>query len=231
MIRRIPSERRHYTDAGWLKTYWLFSFGDYYDPENTGHGTLHVFNDDIVSSQYGFPDHPHNNYEIITVILEGELTHHDSAGNRGVIKSGDVQRMSAGSGVLHSEFNYGKDPVHLYQIWIKPNKEDLSPSYEQRHFNFNEMNHLVKFVSPEGENGLLIHSDSSLYYGKYDQDRKLVYTTDSQRKIFIYLTEGSIRINNVNFTANDQARIEGESTLFIQTVKSSKFIVIDVPAL
>lgn len=229
MIRRIPSDNRHFTDAGWLKTYWLFSFSDYYDSKNISHGALRVFNDDIVEPQNGFPDHPHSNYEIITIIHNGELTHWDSAGNRGVIKSGDVQRMSAGAGVFHSEFNYGKEPVHLYQIWIRPQEEDLKPSYEQRHFNFDEKNHLVKLVSPDGKDCVLIHSDASIYYGFFAADQRFTFNTKSDRKVFIYLTEGEVWINNEQLKKNDQARIENESNLDIRTLAQSKFILIDVP--
>jgi redox-sensitive bicupin YhaK (pirin superfamily) len=230
MIKRIPAESRHFTDAGWLKTYWLFSFSDYYDPENIAHGTLRVFNDDNVESQSGFPDHPHRNYEIVTIVLEGELTHWDSSGNRGVIKSGDVQRMSAGSGVYHSEMNIGENPVHLYQIWVEPNEENVLPSYEQKHFNLDEKNHLMKLVSSDGKDCIKINSDSSFYFGTFESDRQIRYESNPKRKVFIYIRQGEMRINNELFKSNDQARIENQSIIVIQTIKESGFVLIDVPA-
>lgn len=229
MIHRIPREKRHFRDAGWLQTYWLFSFSDYYDPENIRHGALRVFNDDVVEAGKGFPEHPHANYEIITIILDGALTHWDSGGHRGEIKAGDVQRMSAGSGVYHSEFNLGKGPVHLYQIWIKPSIEDLTPSYDQRHFDLTEKNKLIKLVSPQGSDSLLIHNDVTLYYGLFDADQKLQYATDTSRNIFMYLKEGEVFVNNLLFSKNDQARIERESLLQINIDKGAEFVVIDVP--
>lgn len=229
MIRRIAAENRHFTNEEWLKTYWLFSFSDYFDPKNLNHGTLRVFNDDTVMPKSGFPDHPHSNFEIITIVLEGELTHRDSAGNSGTIKSGDVQRMSAGSGIVHSEFNLGDVPVHLYQIWIEPDEDYLKPSYEQRHFNFDEKNQLIKLVSPEGKDSLSIHSNSTLYRGFFEPDQQFTYLTDTKRRIFIYLTDGKIMINNEPLSRNDQARIEGESSLNVETFAHSDFILIDTP--
>jgi redox-sensitive bicupin YhaK (pirin superfamily) len=229
MIRRIPAESRHFTDVGWLKTYWLFSFSDYYDPTNVSHGALRVFNDDTVLPQGGFPDHPHISYQIVTIVLQGELTHWDDAGNRGIIKAGDVQRMSAGSGIFHSEFNYGIEPVHLYQIWIAPEFEDVNPSYEQRHFNFKEKNKLTLLVAYKGNGCLSMNSDSSIYYGTFEQDQEISYTPNLGRKLFIYLTSGEITINNEHFKKNDQARIEGEMNLQIHSVTDTEFVLIDIP--
>jgi quercetin 2,3-dioxygenase len=229
MIRRIPAENRHFTNDEWLKTYWLFSFSDYYDPKNLSHGALRVFNDDTVMPKSGFPNHPHSNFEIITIVLEGELTHRDSAGHRGTIKSGDVQRMSAGTGIVHSELNLANTPVHLYQIWIQPDEEDLEPSYDQRYFNFDEKNRLVKLVSPDGKGCLSIHSNSTLYRGSFEPDQQFTYSTDTERKIFIYPTDGEIRINNELIRRNDQARIEGENSLLIETLSKTNFVLIDTP--
>ncbi|OQW95695.1 MAG: hypothetical protein BWK77_07025 [Verrucomicrobia bacterium A1] len=118
MTQVIRAAQRHFSDFGWLKTFWLFSFSDYYDPENVQFGTLRVFNDDVVAPGTGFPAHPHQEMEIITVVLEGEMTHEDSMGNQAVIRAGDVQRMSAGTGLTHSEFNLADKPVHFYQVWV-----------------------------------------------------------------------------------------------------------------
>jgi quercetin 2,3-dioxygenase len=229
MIRHIPAESRHFTNAGWLKTYWLFSFSDYYDPKNVSHGALRVFNDDTVAPQGGFPDHPHISYQIVTIVLKGELTHWDDAGNRGVIKSGDVQRMSAGPGIFHSEFNYGNDPVHLYQIWIAPEFEDVNTSYDQRHFSLDVKNQLTLLVSPIGNGSLSMNCDGFIYYGSFEKDQKILYTPDLERKLFIYLSSGEILINNEHFKKNDQARIEGEMDLQMRSLTDTEFVLIDVP--
>jgi quercetin 2,3-dioxygenase len=136
MIERIAAAHRHFRDFGWLKTHWLFSFDDYNDPENINFSSLRVFNDDIIAPHSGFPLHGHKEMEIITVMLSGELTHEDSLGNRATIRAGDIQRMTAGRGIRHSEFNHGDIPVHLYQLWIEPRERGLRPSFQE--FNFAE---------------------------------------------------------------------------------------------
>ena len=125
MIKTIRADERHFSDYGWLKTYWLFSFDTYHDPANLNHGALRVFNDDVVKPGTGFPTHSHREMEIITTVLSGEVTHEDSLGNRAVIRPGDVQRMTAGTGIAHSEYNRGSGPVHFYQIWIFPDERGL----------------------------------------------------------------------------------------------------------
>ena len=138
MIEIIKADRRHFSDFGWLKTYWLFSFSGYFDPQNIQFGALRVFNDDVVDPGTGFPTHPHEEMEIVTIVLEGEMTHADSMGNKAKIEAGDVQRMSAGAGLAHSEFNLAEKPVHFYQIWMFPDKAGLTPSYDQRHYDTQE---------------------------------------------------------------------------------------------
>ena len=128
MIQTVSAEQRHFSDFDWLKTYWLFSFSDYYDPANIQFGALRVYNDDVVAPGTGFPTHPHREMEIITLVLDGEMTHADSMGNRTVIGPGDVQRMSAGTGLTHSEFNLAAAPVHFHQIWIYPDQRGLAPT-------------------------------------------------------------------------------------------------------
>jgi len=130
MIHVIRADERHFTDFGWLKTYWLFSFSEYYDPTNIQFGALRVFNDDVVAPHTGFGTHPHEEMEIITIVLDGEVTHEDSLGTKAVMRAGDVQRMSAGTGIQHSEFNLGEAPVHFYQFWLYPDICGLAPSYD-----------------------------------------------------------------------------------------------------
>ncbi len=227
MILKKSAKDRHLEKAGWLESYWLFSFSEYYDPENINHGALRVFNDDIIQPHHGFSDHPHQNYEIITIVREGELTHRDSAGNSGTLRPGDVQRMSAGTGIVHSEFNHGNDPIHLYQIWIRPEREGLAPSYMQRHFDLDAGNRLSLLVSPEGRDSLSVHSDAMLFHGSFDAGSEFAYSAETDRKIFLYLTDGEAGINGIRLNAGDQARVEGESRLLIRAFESSRFVLID----
>ena len=134
LVNIVPSAKRHTQDQGWLRTSWLFSFDDYFDPDNMGFGELRVFNDDVVAPGKGFPAHRHSEMEIVTLVLDGALTHRDSAGNEGMLKADDAQAMSAGTGVLHSEMNQGKRPVHLYQMWFLPDRNEVRPSYAQASF-------------------------------------------------------------------------------------------------
>src|SRR5210317_1297551 len=162
MIEIIKADERHFSDFGWLKTYWLFSFSNYFDPHNIQFGALRVFNDDVVEPGTGFPTHPHEEMEIITIVLDGEMTHEDSMGNKAVIRAGDVQRMSAGTGLTHSEFNLAEQPVHFYQVWLLPDKKNLEPSYDQKSFTFNEwQNTLLPIASGQGvENTVSFHTNA-----------------------------------------------------------------------
>ncbi len=135
MINILKSSDRHFSDMGWLKTYWLFSFSNYYDSKNISHGMLRVFNDDIVKAQTGFDTHPHEEMEIVSIVLDGEMEHKDTMGNEMVIRKNDVQRMTAGTGLYHSEKNMSDHPVHFYQIWINPDKKGLTPSYDQKTYS------------------------------------------------------------------------------------------------
>lgn len=134
MIEKRVSADRHFNDIGWLQTYWLFSFGDYHDPQNMGHGSLRVFNDDVVQPGQGFGEHPHAEMEIISMVLEGEMTHRDAMGNEVLVRADEVQRMTAGTGLRHSGWNHGRQPVHFLPIWIKPARSGLDPSYDQQSF-------------------------------------------------------------------------------------------------
>src|SRR5512139_2308538 len=170
MIQIIPADKRHFSDFGWLKTYWLFSFSNYYDPSNIQFGALRVFNDDVVAPGAGFPTHPHEEMEIVTIPLQGEMTHEDSMGNKGVIKANDVQRMSAGTGLTHSEFNLADKPVHFYQIWIFPDSKGLNPTYDQRSFSpVTFRNRLVPVASGQGiPETVTFHTDATIYRSELD---------------------------------------------------------------
>lgn len=231
MIQIIKAKDRHFSDFGWLKTYWLFSFSDYYDPENLSFGKLRVFNDDIVSPRSGFEPHYHNNMEIVTIVLEGSLIHKDNIGNSGQIRENDIQRMSAGSGIIHSEKNLDDKPVHFYQIWISTDKPDIKPSYEQKTFPISTLkNKLIEVVSgKEIKNVVKFNSDSTIFIGEFEKSKELSLDLNYNRKIFIYLKEGDLNINGTNLKSNDQARISLEKKLRLKFNKKTFFILINVP--
>jgi hypothetical protein len=230
MLQTIKAYRRQFADYGWLKTHWLFSFSEYYDPNNIQFGNLRVFNDDIIAPKSGFPTHSHREIEIVTIVLAGEITHQDSTGAKEVIKAGDVQRMSAGRGIAHSEFNLGQEPVHLYQIWFYPNISNVQPGYEQKTFaSILEKNALIPLVSGKNVADVVkINSDASIYVAELDSDRTLEFKTDKSRGTFIYITEGDLEINGQRFKSKDQARIGQEQVLHLKAYEPTKFLLIDV---
>jgi len=232
MIDIIKASDRHFSDYGWLKTYWLFSFSDYFDPHNIQFGALRVFNDDVVQSGTGFPTHPHKEMEIITIVLEGEITHQDSMGNKTVIKAGDVQRMSAGTGLTHSEFNVADRPVHFYQIWIFPDKTGLTPTYDQKRFEANEWkNRLLPVATGQGIDGVVtFHTDATIYRCSLETGKEAVHNATAGRRIFIYLTEGQITTNGEVLKSKDQARIDTDAPLVLKAQHKSELILIDVPS-
>ena len=229
MIQVISADQRHFSDMGWLQTYWLFSFSNYYDPANVQHGTLRVFNDDVVQANTGFPTHPHEEMEIVSIVLEGELAHKDSMGNEGVIKAGEVQRMSAGTGLTHSEYNPADTPVHFYQIWILPDVKGLAPSYDQRAFDSSTwQNRLCPLASGQSKEGAVtFHTDATIYRAALDTGKTLDFEMVPDRKIFIYQMAGRLLINDKELKANDQARIEKESHLKLSAMDHADFILID----
>lgn len=229
MIQVIPASKRHFAHHGWLKTYWLFSFSEYQDPKNIHHGVLRVFNDDYVAAGQGFGMHPHQNMEIVTIILSGAVSHQDSMGNKTTIRKGEVQRMTAGTGVYHSEINKEEEELHLYQLWIFPEKAGLEPSYEQKSFDLqSRKNELVPVVSPEAEDGSLhIHQDATIFMAGFEQGKKATYTCDASRKVFIYLTSGKLTVNGQELNSNDQARISDETELVLEAGADTEFVMID----
>ena len=232
MIEMIPSDRRHFSDFGWLQTYWLFSFSDYYDPHNIQFGALRVFNDDIIQPGTGFPTHPHEEMEIITIMLKGEMTHQDSMGNKAVIKAGDVQRMSAGTGLTHSEFNLAEGLVHFYQIWIFPDQAGLEPSYDQRTYDSGEWkNCLFPVASGQNrDNTVTFHTDATIYRSAMDRGVEIKHVATQGRRIFVYLTEGQVDANGNILNVKDQARVDIEEPLAIKALEDSELILIDVPS-
>ncbi len=230
MTQKIPAHDRYLASHSWLSTYHLFSFADYFDPDNMNFGALRVFNDDTIDGRSGFGQHGHRDMEIVTIVLSGELTHTDSMGNSGVIKAGEVQYMSAGIGVMHSEVNNGDEQVHLYQIWIMPKSKNLQPSYGQKDFTgIKEKNILVPVVSDKqiGQ-AIQIQADATIYLSELEASKKIAYELQSGRGLFVYVTEGAIIINAAEFAAGDQARIVDEKEIQMIGKMDAKFVAIDV---
>lgn len=232
MIEKILAKGRHFSNFGWLKTYWLFSFSHYFDPHNIQFGALRVFNDDVVEPGMGFPTHPHEEMEIVTIVLDGEMTHRDSMGNVAIIKAGDVQRMSAGTGLTHSEFNLAEQPVHFYQIWIYPDLGGLKPSYDQMSFLPEQWrNNLLPVASGQGLEGVVtFHTDATIYRCQLDAGQTVTHQNTADRRIFVYLTDGEMTAAGVYMEAHDQVRVDVTEPLPIEAKKDSRFVLIDVPS-
>lgn len=234
MIKQITATERHEARTGdWLKSNYLFSFADYYDPSNVQFGPLRVFNDDVVGPKSGFPTHPHTEMEIVTIVLDGELTHTDNLGNDVVLKAGEVQRMTSGNGITHSETNNSDSDVHLLQLWFLPNKRGLAPSYEQMKVDFlDKKNELVPLVTGQKvlENVVFVNSNSTVYYGNLSQSEEMNYQTFKIRKTLVYVLEGTIVANGVELDKNDQLRLENQEMITIHAASKGSFILVDVPA-
>ncbi|MBB6610417.1 pirin family protein [Pontibacter sp. Tf4] len=234
MIRQIAASERHEARTGeWLRSNYLFSFADYYDPANVQFGPLRVFNDDVVSPDSGFPMHPHTEMEIVTIVLDGEITHTDSLGNDLVVGAGEVQRMTSGTGITHSEANRSKADVHLLQLWFLPNKRGLMPSYEQMKIDFlDKKDELVPLVTGQKvlEDVAFINSNSTIYYGNFSQGKDFDYQTYKLRKSLVYVLEGNIIVNGVELGDNDQLRLEDQDMISFHATSKVSFILVDVPA-
>jgi len=232
MINVIKSSDRHFSDMGWLKTFWLFSFSSYYDPKNISHGMLRVFNDDIVEAHGGFDTHPHEEMEIVSIVLDGEMVHKDTMGNKMLIRKNDVQRMTAGTGLYHSEQNISDHPVHFYQIWIHPNKKSLTPSYDQKTYSPDLWkNKLALLASDKADKGLVtLNTDASLYRAELDKGKDVGFKVGKKRKPFLYVINGTIEINGKRLNKTDQARISEEMSLHLTAIDHAELILIDVPA-
>jgi redox-sensitive bicupin YhaK (pirin superfamily) len=238
MITLRKSSERGYADHGWLKSFHSFSFADYHDPKHMGFGNLRVINEDRIAPGTGFGTHGHRDMEIVSYVLSGELAHKDSMGNgaegatvAGVIKPGDVQRMSAGRGVMHSEFNHApKDTTHFLQIWIEPNARGIEPGYEQKHFDATSKRGSLRLVaSPDGRDGsVTIHADASIYSGLFDGNEQLRRELDPSRKTYVHLVRGSVTVNDKPLRAGDALRLEGESMLAIDHGEDAELLVFDL---
>ena len=231
MIVLRKSADRGYFDHGWLKTYHTFSFADYFDREHMSFGSLRVINEDFVQAGKGFGTHPHRDMEIITYILEGQLVHKDSMDNGSVIKCGDVQRMSAGTGVTHSEYNASQtEAVHLLQIWILPKFNGIKPGYEQKYFSDAEKSGKLRLVaSPDGRDGsVTIHQDAFMYAGLLSKGKELNYSPASGRRAYLQVARGALKVNGERLKAGDGAKITGEKTIKLAAAEDSELLLFDL---
>jgi redox-sensitive bicupin YhaK (pirin superfamily) len=231
MIDIIKSETRGTADHGWLKARHTFSFADYYDPKRVHFGNLRVINEDRIAPGQGFGRHPHNDMEIVTYIISGAIEHKDSMGNGTVITAGEVQRMTAGTGVSHSEFNHSQDDeLHLLQIWIFPEAKNLEPGYEQTLFPRDEkLNRLRLIGSRDGRDGsLTIHQDVDLYASVLESGAQVSLDDVANRRVFVQVISGSLDVNGEKLAAGDGAQIRQEEFVSLVAAAESEFLLFDM---
>ena len=231
MITLRPSAERGYADHGWLKARHSFSFANYYDPAEMGWGALRVINEDRVAPGQGFGTHGHRDMEIISYVVSGNLAHKDSMGNVKGIPPGDVQRMSAGTGVQHSEFNHAEgETTHFFQIWLEPSKKGIPPGYEQKTFSAAEKQGVLRLLaSPDAAQGsVLMHADAKLYSGLFEADQSATLALAPGRKAYVHLTRGKLQVNGQALCAGDAALLEGEARIALTQGEGAEVLVFDL---
>ncbi len=234
MIILRRSEERGHADHGWLQSFHSFSFADYQDPKHMGWGNLRVINEDVVAPGTGFGTHGHRDMEIVTYVLEGALSHKDDTGGGGVVVTGDVQRMSAGRGVRHSEFNHAPHhATHLLQIWIEPAERGIAPSYEQLHFDAARKRGRLCLVAGPAERAvaygaLTLNADASIYAGLFDGDEAVSLAIDPSRKAYVHLARGICRVNGHALKAGDAACFDAEPVVLIDQGQNAELMVFDL---
>lgn len=229
-IRR--SNERGFADHGWLKSFHTFSFADYFDPQHVAFGPLRVINEDRVQAGAGFGTHGHRDMEIISYVLAGELAHRDSMGNGSTIRPGDVQRMSAGTGIQHSEFNPSSSaPVHFLQIWIQPAERNIEPGYEEKRFAPEEKRGRLRLIaSPDrARDSLLIHQDARVYAGLFSGDESADFAVSSGRRIYLHVARGALTANGAALEAGDALRITDGARLHLSDGRDAEVLVFDLP--
>ena len=229
-IRR--SNERGFADHGWLKSFHTFSFADYFDPKHVEFGALRVINEDRVAPGKGFGTHGHRDMEIISYVLEGALAHKDSMGSESTIRPGDVQRMSAGRGVMHSEYNpSASEGVHFLQIWIQPNQRGITPSYEEKKFSAEDKRGRLRLIaSPDrAEGSVLIHQDARLYAGLFDGAEMATLAVAENRRVYVHVARGSIRANEAELGTGDALKLTGVRELLLDAGQGAEVIVFDLP--
>ena len=231
MLRIRKANERGFVDHDWLKSRHTFSFASYNDPRHMHFRSLRVINEDWISGGMGFEAHPHNDMEIITYVLDGELEHQDSMGNKSVIRPGEVQRMSAGKGVVHSDYNkLGDRPTHLLQIWILPNQKGGEPGYQQKDFTNAFLDEALTLVASEkGRSGSIdILQDADVYVAKLKKDARIQFEPREKRGIWIQMARGKMRLNNLEISAGDAVAAEDERRLEMLSLESSEFLLFDL---
>jgi quercetin 2,3-dioxygenase len=231
MIKIRKSKDRGFADHGWLKTYHTFSFSDYQDPDHMQFRSLRVMNEDVVAPGQGFGTHPHRNMEIVTYVLEGALEHKDSMGNGEILRPGEFQRMTAGTGITHSEFNPSQnEPVHLYQIWLFPDQQALEPSYEQKSFpESGRLNQFRLVASKTAESGSLhINQDARIYLAKIEGNQAIPFDLNPGRSAWLQVLRGSIQLNGLTADTGDGFAISDETTLAIEATEEAEVMLFDL---
>ena len=226
------SSERGFADHGWLKSFHTFSFAGYYDPANMGFGPLRVINEDRVAPGQGFGKHPHRDMEIISYVLEGELEHKDSMGTGSVIRPGDVQRMSAGTGVFHSEYNpSAKNAVHFLQIWIEPDELGIEPGYEQKFFAPAEKRGKLRLIaSPDGRDGSVsIHQDAQLYAALVNGGERVIHGLGQERRAYVHVARGAVSVNGQSLGPGDALKMEGVTEVVIERGENAEVLLFDLP--
>jgi quercetin 2,3-dioxygenase len=232
MLTVRKSQERGHANHGWLDTWHTFSFADYHDPREMGYGPLRVINDDTVEAGAGFGTHGHRDMEIITYVLEGALEHKDSMGNGSVIRPGDVQRMSAGSGVTHSEFNPSRDErVHLLQIWIEPDRKGVRPSYEEKHFPADERRGRLRLIaSPDGREGsVAIHQRAFVHAAILGTNDAVTHELDEKRRAYVHVARGRVSVNGERLESGDGAKISGVEKVVLDEAQNAELLLFDLP--
>jgi quercetin 2,3-dioxygenase len=231
MIEIRKSNERGLADHGWLRSFHTFSFADYYDPRHMGFGSLRVINEDRVQPGMGFGTHGHRDMEIISYVLDGALEHKDSMGNGSVIRPGDVQRMSAGTGVRHSEFNASRsDLVHFLQIWIEPGVTGIAPSYEEKHFDAASKRGRLRLVaSPDGREGsVTLHQDANLYAALVDGDERVAHSVAAGRKAYVHVARGSVTVNGQPLVSGDALKASNVAEVVIEKGVDAEVLLFDL---
>lgn len=231
MLTKRPADERGVAKFGWLDSRHSFSFGDYHDPKHVGFGPLRVINEDRVAPGEGFPTHGHRDMEIVTYVIDGALEHRDSTGTGSVIRAGDVQRMSAGSGIRHSEFNASTDDsVHFLQIWILPERPGLEPGYEEKHFTEESRRGGLRLIgSRDGRDGsLTIHRDVDLYASLMTKDEVARHDTQPDRKVWVQVVRGHLAVNGIDAEAGDGIAIDDSDRITITAKTGSEFLFFDM---
>lgn len=232
MLKITRSDDRHTVDAGWLKARWHFSFDSYYDPDNLQFGPLRVFNNDVIQPAKGFGMHPHANMEILTYVIDGELEHRDSTGGHGIIHAGEIQRMSAGQGIVHSEFNASpENTVELVQIWVLPEKEDVQPSYEQKQFSADDRTgKLLRIASPDAANGtVFVGQDVTMYVSRLEAGDDVTHELSQDRKAYVFVIDGDVKLNGESLSRGDSVKVEEFENLAFRADSTAELLVLDLP--